>query len=235
MRDAGQTPLHLAAQQGNRATVYTLLMSSSYSALDADANNWLPLHEAIRTGSIEVVLLLLMEGEKGGERKQLSAKMNNGGNALWLANDLFPTTNTSPLHEIVQLLLDFGAHEEGPAHRTNIRGGDGLYANEHDVPLCMLCSKGLQIVEATGNTTLFRAPRPSCAVFCSTCKHQPLLQQQTLFVICGQCFNDRNHNHDPAHIFALVGSDEGGEWNGKKRGRGPPPPHPSSNRRGPWG
>lgn len=76
-RDAGSTPAHSAAQEGN-AKLLKAAIDAAEELLDAkDNNGWTPLHEGARGGHEDVVQLLVDRGAKINERE------GSGGTPLY--------------------------------------------------------------------------------------------------------------------------------------------------------
>ena len=58
----GTTSLHHAAFKGNAASVERLLNENPNEIHKRDGNGWAPIHEAVRSGSIETIKVLLKHG-----------------------------------------------------------------------------------------------------------------------------------------------------------------------------
>ena len=94
----GQTALHVAAAAGNMADVRRLLDSRRIDINSVDSNGWQPLHEAVHSGHLSVVKMLLSRGA------DVASKTNNGGTALWWAKGTFNSN-----HPVVRYLQSIGA------------------------------------------------------------------------------------------------------------------------------
>lgn len=99
---AESSELHIAAGTGDIKSATRIIMDSlndRISVMQArDANGWLPLHEAVRAGNMDMVQLLVDFGA------DIGAVTNNGGTPLWWAKRLL-----GEHHKIVQYLHDIGA------------------------------------------------------------------------------------------------------------------------------
>lgn len=95
-----QTALHTAAAEGDEHEVRTLLsMDSQGKLLHAkDVNHWQPIHEAVRSGNLEIVRILVEQGA------DLHSVTHTGGSALWWAKKELGTE-----HEVVEYLEMVGA------------------------------------------------------------------------------------------------------------------------------
>jgi ankyrin repeat protein len=96
-----QELFRLAAAEGNLQLVRSMLSTDPTLLHAADENYWQALHEAIRGGRTSVVKFLVEEGA------ELDWKVNNGGNALWLAKQTLASN-----HDIVKYLQSVGAVED---------------------------------------------------------------------------------------------------------------------------
>eukprot|EP01041_Mallomonas_annulata_P003566 gene3566-7092_t len=100
--DNGQTDLHSAAAEGDLGQVKRILQKDSKLLHARDRNHWQPLHEAARSGHVEVVKFLVKEGA------DLSARTSQGGTALWWARRLLESGD-----EVITFLESIDAPEEG--------------------------------------------------------------------------------------------------------------------------
>jgi prolyl 4-hydroxylase len=94
----GQTPLHIAAADGDLKSVTDILDSGKIDINVRDDNGWQPLQEAIRSENIEVVKFLISRGA------DIGATTRGGGTALWWARTMF-----SEEHPIILYLESIGA------------------------------------------------------------------------------------------------------------------------------
>ena len=91
--DTGRTTLHEAAAQGDLHEVHGILETNDVNIHKRDRNGWQAIHEAVRSGHIDIVKSL---ADKGAD---LGAKTNNGGTVLWWAKKSLPQD-----HEVVKFL-----------------------------------------------------------------------------------------------------------------------------------
>jgi len=78
----GNLNSHQAASLGELNTLKEIAKTQGHSQLfKADLNGWKPIHEASRSGHVDIVEYLLNEGSKVNER----TNFNKGGNALYWA------------------------------------------------------------------------------------------------------------------------------------------------------
>jgi hypothetical protein len=156
-------------------------------------------------------------------------------------------------HPVVVYLQSLNAVDDGPDPNSTFDGG----------PLsCQICCRMDLRLEVSRGMALFRASRPYIAIECMTCKKNTELVSNSAisgsgssssdsgsgsssdssnttrgrFIICGQCFNESTHGHNPDHLLDVVGAENAHWRDARTRGGGRPPPEPDSrNRRGPWG
>jgi ankyrin repeat protein len=105
----GTTELHFAATQGDSDRILRLLDEQPDLLHVRDSNGWQPLHEAVRSGSVDTVRLLVSRGA------DLHAKTIGGGTALWWSRLLL-----GPDHPTVRFLEDIGAPEESDAPEDDL-------------------------------------------------------------------------------------------------------------------
>ena len=94
--------LHHAVAKRNFDHIDTILKGSDFHQVinERDENGWQPLHEAIRTGDLEICHYLINSGA------DINTCTNNGGTPLWWAKQFHPIN-----HELVCYLKDIGAPE----------------------------------------------------------------------------------------------------------------------------
>mmetsp|Transcript_30239 Transcript_30239/g.97502 ORF Transcript_30239/g.97502 Transcript_30239/m.97502 type:complete len:230 (-) Transcript_30239:259-948(-) len=104
--------------------------------------------------------------------------------------------------------------------------------------VCQLCGRPVAPYGVPPGGTFFRRARaPWEGVVCLSCPD---------FLICGNCYNRGTVDHDPDHVLAPLGYEEGrgmlSKWGPHRGGGGAPPrrkapsPHDTLHgRRGPWG
>jgi len=99
----GSTVAHIAAQEGNILNLIDVIEANEHLIHSKDSNGWTPLHEGARTGSIDVVKLLV---EKGAD---VNAVTEFGQSVLYLA-----VGEHGDDHPVVDFLKEFGAIFAGP-------------------------------------------------------------------------------------------------------------------------
>mmetsp|Transcript_644 Transcript_644/g.655 ORF Transcript_644/g.655 Transcript_644/m.655 type:complete len:413 (+) Transcript_644:139-1377(+) len=100
--DEAQTDLHRAAQDGDLEEVTRIIKEQKHLLHATDSNQWQPIHEAARSGNIDVVKFLVQQGA------DVSAKTITGATPLWWARRALESG-----HEIIQYLEDMGADDGG--------------------------------------------------------------------------------------------------------------------------
>jgi Ankyrin repeats (3 copies) len=129
----GATSAHVLAAKNDIARLREVAKTDPKSLDTPDSNGWLPLHEAARGGSTEVVKFLV---EEVGIR-DINARTNDGkgGNALWWAE-----YGLSADHEVVKVLKRNGAVAMAPLpkkKKTNTEGSakddEAVSADEEEV------------------------------------------------------------------------------------------------------
>lgn len=91
----------IAAATGNLDEIHRMLIHDPDLVQKFDDNNWTALHEAIRAGQLDTVKYLIDMGA------DTSAKVRDGGSALWLAR-----RELDEGHEVIEYLESIGAPEE---------------------------------------------------------------------------------------------------------------------------
>jgi prolyl 4-hydroxylase len=99
----GSTEAHLAVQEGKTKTLLKIISKKEELVHAKDQNGWTPLHEAARTGSIDAIELLVMNGA------DVNAKTVAGETVLYLAQSTHGVD-----HPTINLLTEMGAIFEGP-------------------------------------------------------------------------------------------------------------------------
>jgi len=95
----GATEAHRLAVQGNFGLLTKALEAAPELANAKDVNEWTPLHEAVRGGTSEAIIELLVENGAN-----INAKIDSGFTALDLAHQYHGKN-----HPIVQALNSLGA------------------------------------------------------------------------------------------------------------------------------
>ncbi|CAJ1959155.1 unnamed protein product [Cylindrotheca closterium] len=115
---------HNAAAGGNLDALKTLADVDRANLFKRDQNGWRPLHEAARSGHVEVVEYLLQEGAKVNER----TNNGEGGTPLWWAEKK-PEKNK----EAIELLKKYGGLSLQPKVLDEKEKKDQQKGNEDDV------------------------------------------------------------------------------------------------------
>jgi prolyl 4-hydroxylase len=100
-----QTIAHSAARAGDIDTLLEIAQEDSKTLHMPDENGWQPLHEAVRSGHVDIVHFLLEQGA------DINARTNDGigGTPLW-----WSMNNHDQPHPVVDLIRDLGGLEIGP-------------------------------------------------------------------------------------------------------------------------
>ena len=107
----GSTLMHQVAGAGDAPEVKRLLEERGNLVNARDINGWMPLHEAVRSGNVDTVKVLLDHGADINARtKQGDGRGAAGGSTLWWALQFFEEG-----HEMVQLLKTKGAKNFPPS------------------------------------------------------------------------------------------------------------------------
>ena len=115
---------HNAAAAGNLEALKTLADVDRANLFKRDQNGWRPLHEAARSGHVEVVEYLLQEGAKVNER----TNNGEGGTPLWWAEKK-PEKNK----EAIELLKKYGGLSLQPMILDDKEKKDQRKGNEDDI------------------------------------------------------------------------------------------------------
>jgi ankyrin repeat protein len=107
----GTTDLHFAATQGDSDSIVRLLDEQPDLLHVRDANGWQALHEAVRSGSVDTVRLLVSRGA------DVHAITIGGGTALWWSRHLLGAD-----HPTVRFLEDIGAPDESDRQEQGQEG-----------------------------------------------------------------------------------------------------------------
>ena len=102
--ETGSTELHHHALAGDVDKMEKALTTQADLVNVRDKNGWQALHEAVRTGTIEIIQMLL---DKGAEVNRRTGKTENGKTPLDLAKEFHGES-----HEITKLLQARGAKEQ---------------------------------------------------------------------------------------------------------------------------
>lgn len=109
------SPLHEAAAQGDFAWAEEILAPGREGErylFEVDENGWLPIHEAVKTGDVDIARLLIHRGS------QLDGRTSNGGTPLWWSRYLHGED-----HEMTHFLRNMNA-PDGDAAITSPSGGE---------------------------------------------------------------------------------------------------------------
>jgi len=98
-------PAHEAAQNGDLDILETIAEVDKVELHVKDENGWQPLHEAVRSGHVDIVDFLLKNGGDVNER----TNHGTGGSPLWWALE-----SHSNGHEMIRFLKSLGAVNIGP-------------------------------------------------------------------------------------------------------------------------
>jgi hypothetical protein len=101
----GSTEAHRAANVGDYERLKTVLDKSPHLVGRQDTNGWSPLHEAVRSGNLEVIELLL---ERGADINQRVGRRGEGGTALYLAKE-YHRENEDEESEVEAFLKKYNA------------------------------------------------------------------------------------------------------------------------------
>ena len=99
------TIAHIIARTGDTDKLGLLLEKQGDLVQAKDQNGWMPLHEGVRAGHVDVVELLVKKGSNVNERTNHGI----GGTALWLALE-----EHGEDHPMTQFLQTIGAISIGP-------------------------------------------------------------------------------------------------------------------------
>lgn len=102
--ETGSTELHHHALAGDVGEMEKALTTQADLVNVRDKNGWQALHEAVRTGTIEIIQMLL---DKGAEVNRRTGKTENGKTPLDLAKEFHGES-----HEITKLLQARGAKDK---------------------------------------------------------------------------------------------------------------------------
>jgi len=100
-----QTAAHGAARDGDLDFLVALASQDKTHLHKQDENGWQPLHEAVRSGHVDIVHFLVQHGS------DINARTNNGkgGTPLWWSKN-----EHDDEHPMTQTILDLGGIEIGP-------------------------------------------------------------------------------------------------------------------------
>lgn len=115
---------HNAAASGNLDALKALADVDRANLFKRDQNGWRPLHEAARSGHVEVVEYLLQEGAKVNER----TNNGEGGTPLWWAEK-----NREKNREAIELLKKHGGLSLQPRVLDEKQKKDETKGNEDDM------------------------------------------------------------------------------------------------------
>lgn len=96
----GSTELHIVAAEGNLEAAKDIISRHKYLVNAKDANGWQPLHEAVNSGALEIVELLLLSGA------DINSRSFEGGSPLWWSRRIH-----GPNHPVTVFLESRGAKE----------------------------------------------------------------------------------------------------------------------------
>jgi prolyl 4-hydroxylase len=96
----GSTDAHRYANAGDLASLRRVLDANADVVNVRDANGWMPLHEAVRTGDVNMIQLLI---DRGSEINARTGLRQEGGSALDLARKAYGKG-----HAIVELIESHG-------------------------------------------------------------------------------------------------------------------------------
>jgi hypothetical protein len=106
LTDTGATEAHRYAQSNDIKSLTAYLDKVDDAVSHRDSNGWTPLVEAVRTGNVEMVKLLV---ERGSEVNDRTGPNGEGGSVLWWTNEL-----VGMAHPVYEYLKEVGAREIEP-------------------------------------------------------------------------------------------------------------------------
>lgn len=112
---SGTTDAHKAASRTDIAELEEYVNLHEEVVNTRDVNGWIPLHEAVRRNSVEIVRFLL---ERGSEVNLRTGNDKMGGTPLFLAQDVF-----GEVHPIVD---QYNAIRIEPGENVQTHDGDEL-------------------------------------------------------------------------------------------------------------
>lgn len=115
---SGTTDAHKAASRTDIVELEEYVNLHEEVVNTRDVNGWIPLHEAVRRNSVEIVRFLL---ERGSEVNLRTGNDKMGGTPLFLAQDVF-----GEVHPIVDLLKEYNAIRIEPGENIQTHDGDEL-------------------------------------------------------------------------------------------------------------
>lgn len=104
-RTKGVREAHILAASGNVAKLKEIASEDRESLHASDSNGWKPIHEAARSGRVQVLEYLIEDGADVNDR----TNEGKGGSPLWWAEHMLPDN-----HPAIQLLRRNGARAVGP-------------------------------------------------------------------------------------------------------------------------
>ena len=102
-RDDGRHESHVAAQTGDIEALMRITEDESEALHATDRNGWMPIHEAARSGQVDVLDYLVKQGT------DINAVTGGGQSPLHVAKSFLGGD-----HGIIDFLKKFGAVEIGP-------------------------------------------------------------------------------------------------------------------------
>jgi ankyrin repeat protein len=111
--ETGSTEAHRAARDGNLKELQEIVDHHEEVINSRDINGWLPLHEAVRRGNVDLVKFLIEKGSDVNARTGPEGEL--GGSVMYWAK-----LSHGDDHPVVKLLEEYNAKHVEPGVRTEL-------------------------------------------------------------------------------------------------------------------